>query len=162
MTTRTFAAWVEPIAEQVRSNRAEIARTVAEIAPEDWSKPSPDEGWSYRDLLAHLAGDTGKNVLNVLRSIVAGERVDPALFTDIDSKNARDLEERRQRSIEELRAEITQDGEKILDLLTQLNEGHAELRQDDFPLPLGEALKPFPQHDASHLAQLRAALEETA
>lgn len=159
MTARTFAAWVEPIAAQVSANRAGIARTAREIAPGAWNKASPVENWSYRDLLAHLAGDTDKNVRNVLRSVVAGQPVDPLLFSEIDAKNARDLEQRRTRSIDELVAEIEQDGEAILDLLGRLTREDAERRQADFPLSLGEALKPFPDHDGTHLAQLRVALE---
>lgn len=159
MTERMFVAWVEPIAARVRANRAEIARIAREISPEIWSEPSPDEGWSYQDLLTHVAGDTGKNVQSVLRSVASGQPIDPALFSDIDAKNARDLEQRRTCSVDELIAEIERDGETILDLLSQLNEQHAGLRQADFPASLGEALPPFPDHDATHLAQLRTALE---
>jgi uncharacterized protein (TIGR03083 family) len=153
---------VDPIAERVRANRSEIVRTAREITPEMWSEPSPDEGWSYKDLLTHVAGDTDKNVQNVLRSVVTGQPVDPALFSDIDAKNARDLEQRRTRSVDELIAEIEHDGETILDLLSQLNEEHASLRQENFPVSLGDALPPFPDHDATHLAQLRTALEVKA
>jgi uncharacterized protein (TIGR03083 family) len=152
---------VEPIAEQVRANRRDIVRTAQQVPDADWDRQSPAESWSYRDLLAHLAGDTEKNLLAALRSIVAGEPVSPALFENIDEKNARDLEVRHDRSIQELVAEIEADGVAILDLLTKLREEDAERRQAEFPLALGEALLQFPTHDATHLADLRTALEGT-
>lgn len=159
MTTRTFVPWVQPVADQVRETRTQIARTARSLLPEHWSLPSPLEGWTHRDLLAHLAGDTDKNIQTVLSSVVARQPLDPALFAEVDAKNARDLAERSGRSVEELVAEIEHDRDAILDLLAQLQDEHAGLRQADFPLSLGEALPTFPEHDREHLSQLKTALD---
>jgi hypothetical protein len=55
MTARTFAPWVAPIAEEIRAGRVEVARTARQLLPEHWNLPSPLAGWTYKDLLAHLA-----------------------------------------------------------------------------------------------------------
>ena len=80
MTTRTFAPWVEPIAAQLRESRrgiVEVARTIPEGA---WSRPSHDPGWSYRDLLTHLAvGDW------VCQAVLRAAGVRAATITDIET-----------------------------------------------------------------------------
>ena len=55
MTTRSFAPWVEPIAAELRKLRAEVAKFARSAPPDFWGKPSPNHGWTNKDLLAHLA-----------------------------------------------------------------------------------------------------------
>ena len=157
MTTRTFAPWVEPIAAQLRESRravAEVARAVPEGA---WSRPSPDPGWSYRDLLAHLAfGDWVCQT--VLRAAVGGEPFDMTITTQLDERNAQMIKERTGRSPQELIAEVAAEGEETEELLAQLTEADEERRQEDAPMSLGEYLRFFPTHDRDHVAQLHTAL----
>ena len=157
MTGRTFAPWVEPIAAHLRESRrevAEVARAVPEVA---WGRPSPDPGWSYRDLLAHLAvGDWVCQT--VLRAAVGGEPFDMTITTQLDDRNARMIEERKGRSVQELIAEVAAEGQETQELLGRLDEADEERRQEDAPMSLGEYLRFFPTHDRDHLAQLRTAL----
>ena len=44
MTDRAFASWVEPIAEQLRESRVQIADVARAAPPAAWKKPSPNEG----------------------------------------------------------------------------------------------------------------------
>ncbi len=158
--TRAYASWVEPVAERTSAVRMEFVEVARSIPAGDWDKSSPVAGWTYKDLLAHLAGDTGKNFLSILRAVVARERVDGSLLGSPDDRNARDLEERRGRSVEELIAEIEADTEEHLDLVSRLSETDKDLRQDDIPTSLGEGLTNDPGgHVRRHLAQLRTALE---
>ena len=158
MTTRTFAPWVEPIAAQLSESRravAEVARAVPEVA---WGRASPDPGWSYRDLLAHLAvGDWVCQA--VLRAAVGGEPFDMTITTQLDDRNARMIEEREGRSVQELIAEVGAEGEETQELLGQLSEADEERRQEDAPMSLGEYLRFYPTHDRDHLEQLRTALQ---
>jgi len=106
LTTRTFAAWVEPVARELREGRGEIARTARKFLPEMWTMPSPLEGWTYKDLLAHLA--TGDWVFQtMLRQTLGIENALPAQATleFVNEGNARLLAERKDTSIEELIAE---------------------------------------------------------
>ena len=158
MTSRTFASWVKPIATQLRESRREIAEVARTIPEGAWSRPSPDPGWSYRDLLAHLAaGDWVCQT--VLRAAVGGERFDMTITTQLDDHNARVIEERKGRSVQELIAEVAAEGEGTQELLGQLNEADEERRQEDAPMSLVEFLRFYPTHDRDHLAQLRTALQ---
>ena len=160
ITDRTFASWVEPIAEQIRESRAQVVGVAHQILAELWRLPSPLRGWTNKDLLAHLASSDASDLHIVLRAIITRERVDPALLSEPDARNARNVEERRGRSVEELIAELEADGEETQELLSQLGPGDENLRQDDIPMSLGEGLSNDPGgHDREHLAQLRTALE---
>jgi len=155
---RTFASWVEPVVAQLRESRRQIVELARSIPAEAWSKPSPDEGWTHKDTLTHLA--TGDWVCQtVLRAAVANEPLDMAAFADIDAGNARRLEERAGRTVEELIAEVEAEGAETQELLARLTEADEERRQEDAPMSLGEYLRMFPQHDQGHLADLRTALE---
>ena len=157
---RTFAAWVEPIAGELRATRAAIA-AFARAAPDElWQRPSPLEEWSCRDLLAHLAGDTGKGSLEAMRAAAEGRAPESAPFAaGANVLNARDVEERRGCSVEDIVAEIEADGEVWQDLLSRLEDSDESVRWPGFPWALGEYLRILAEHDRDHLAELRTALE---
>ena len=162
MTTHTFASWVAPIADQLRLGRAEIVRTTSRFLPEIWGLPSPLEGWSYKDLLAHLA--TGDWVCqHILRTVLANEPLDVANITNPDwvtDGNTRFLAERKDRSVEELVAEVEAEGEETQELLAQLTDEHEHRTQEGAPMSLGQYLRDaFPDHDRRHLEELKSALE---
>ena len=162
MMTRTFAPWVAPIAEQLRQSRQEIARTAHRFLPEMWSMPSPLEGWTYKDLFAHLS--TGDWVCQtILRAVIANEPIEVDKVANLDwvnAGNARLLDERAERSAEDLIAEIEVEGEETQDLLTQLSEADESRTQEGAPMSLGQYLRDaFPGHDRDHLAQLKTALD---
>lgn len=161
MTTRTFAAWVEPIAAELRAGRARIVE-VARGAPADaWAKPtSYDEGWTCKDLLAHLAaGDWA--LQSGLRKVIVGEPLRIGDFPDVNETNARNVAERRGRTVEELIAEVEAEGEETQEILAQLGDEHERMTPEDVPTTLGDYLRQFTGHDRAHLADLRAALEGT-
>jgi hypothetical protein len=161
MTTRTFAPWVEPIAAELRLTRHEVVRAATQYLPEFWGWMSPLPGWTYKDLLAHLA--TGDWILQqVLREIIEGRRIDVATVTNLDwvnAGNAQRVEERRGRTPEELMSEVEAESEETQELLSRLREDQEDLKQDDAPMTLGQYLAMFPDHDREHLVQLRVALE---
>ena len=156
---RTFAPWVAPIAAQIREGRGQVIRAAQQMLPEQWRMPSPLPGWSYQDVLAHLAvGDWVCQT--VLRAATANERLDMAAIADLDGTNERYRQERAGRSVEELLVEVEEEGEETQELLSRLTEDDKELRQEDIPMSLGEGLARDPGgHDREHLAQLRQALD---
>ncbi len=163
MTSRAFASWVEPIAANDREARAEFLAVARSAPAELWSRPSPNDGWSCKDLLAHLAGDTGTWFRYIVVTVLEGGRLDPKRVEDIsnaDALNAHDVEERRGRSIGELLAEFEAGGEERQELMSRLTDGHEHLRQGEYPISFGEFLGSNPGgHVREHLAQLRTALE---
>ena len=166
--TQTFAPWVEPIARRDREGRAELLEFARSLPPDAWDRASPVDGWTYRDVLAHLASDTGKWFAHILRAVIGGERLDPARVgpgVDLDPINARGVAERRARSITELIAEIEADGAEHQELLARLTDDHRDTRQAGYPASFAEFLSDNPAgsrggHDREHLAQLRTALEK--
>ena len=160
MTQRTFATWVEPLAAANRESRSELVRVARQVPDAVWPQPSPLPGWSHKDLLAHLAGETEKSFLQILRAVVDRKPVDAALLGEADEKNARDVEARRSRSVEELIVEINADGEELMELLSRLTEEDENLRQEGIPMTLGEDLSNEPGgHHREHTVPLRAAVD---
>jgi hypothetical protein len=164
MTTRTYAAWVEAIAGETLGGAEELLAFARSQPDAFWARPSAVEGWTCRDVLAHLAGDTGKVSRSAMRAAVTGEPFeDPPDFKDGgDARNARDLEERRDRSIAELIEEIAADRREWAVLLSQLRDDDDNTRWEGFPLTLGQYLRICAPHDREHLEHLRAALGDPA
>ncbi len=162
-STRSFAAWVEPIATEFRQARAELVATTRAVPENVWRLPSPNEGWTYNDLLAHIAGDTDKRFLQALRTILARQPVDlAALRAGIDECNARNIQERRGRTINELITEIEADGEETQELLARFTDADEDWQPAGLGTTAGNALRGASPGLVvrEHLAQLRAALEE--
>lgn len=165
MMTRTFAPWVEPTAALLRANLAQVV-TFARVAPtEAWGKASPLDGWTCKDILAHIGKGNDQLFQKLLRTVIAGEAVDTAMFVEVDTdgENKRGVEDRRDQSPEDLIAELEEAGEEIQELLSQLTPEHEQLRQkeplfhlDGFLLGVGKE-----GHDLEHLAQLRTALDSS-
>jgi uncharacterized damage-inducible protein DinB len=166
MTTRTFVSWVQQPAEQLREGRSEIARTARQLLPEHWLLPSPLDGWTYKDLLAHLA--SGDWVFQtMLRQTLGVEKQLPAQATleFVNDGNAKRLAERKDSNVEELITEAEREGETTQELLSGLTDAHDPaavvwLRPNGDPVTLQQWVTGFPQHDPSHLAQLRMALDQ--
>ncbi len=169
MAERTYASWVEPIARRDREGRAALLGYVRSAPADSWEQPSPVDGWSCRDVLAHIAGDTGKWFSHMLHAALDGQQPGPTRVgpdVDFDAINRRDVEERRDLSLAELIAEIEADGEEHEELLSRLTDDHKEFRLAEYMLSLGELLGGNAAgnhggHDREHLAQLREALEVT-
>ena len=160
MVDRAYASWVEPIAAKDRESRTELLELVHRLSPEDWERPSPLEGWTLKDLLAHLAGGTSKNFQTILEAVVGRQPVDPSVLADVDAKNKQDVEDRKDKSIGELVSEIQGEAEAIDLLLARLTEEDKDLRQGNIPMSLGEGLSQDPGgHYRTHLADFKEALK---
>ena len=161
MSARAFAPWVKPIAAQLREGRRQVIDFARSAPKQIWDRPSPLEGWTYKDVLAHLAGGNDQMLQKILRSVVAREQIDASILgLDTDAENARGVRERRPRPVQELIDELEADGEETQDLLSRLGEDDQELRQDSAPISLGQflGLVHAENHDMLHLQELRAAL----
>lgn len=161
MTEKTFATWVEPIARTLAESRAEVVAFARSLPPERWSEPSALPGWTRKDVLAHLAGDTGKVSAAAMRSAVDPEAPHPSYGTNEHELNARDLDARRETPVEDLIAEIESDGETWLELMSRFDED-TDRRWPGFPISLREYLNLMIPHDRDHLAEVRAGLEVRA
>jgi hypothetical protein len=143
----------------MRSARNDVLQFARSAPPDFWHRPSPDEGWTCKDIMSHLAAGTNKQLQAILRSVVTKTRLDPGLFGNVDDVNGREVRERRGRPIATIIDEYEADTSEILELLSQVKEEDKDLRQKDFDTSFGNALPIFARHEHEHLAQLRSATE---
>lgn len=162
---QTFVSWVQGPAKQMRESRIEVRRTAEKFLPELWTMPSPLEGWTYKDLLAHLA--SGEWVFQtMLRDVLGIEKGLPkqATMEYVNDGNAQRLAERSETSVEALITEIETAGETTQELLSGLSDANDPTavvwhRPNGDPVTLEQWITGFPQHDVSHGAQLKTALD---
>lgn len=164
MPEPTFVAWVQPIARRFASTRAEVAQVAGRVPDGAWHHASPAEGWTYRDVLAHLAeGDAGL-LQFALTAVFEGADTDfRPRNAKRDERIAKSLVRGQEVSVEDLIARSLREGEETQRLLAQLRSGDAETllitsRSNPTPMTLREFLTAY-HHDEEHLDQLRPALE---
>jgi len=162
MAERRFARWVEPLASQMRDSRAQVIAFARSAPAGIWAKPSPLEGWTYRDVLAHLAGGNDEMLQKILRAVVSGQPVDPAVLDpDTDGENADGVAERRGWPLERLFEALEADGTEMQELLAGLKESDKDIRPGAASWTLEGLLRVVHEenHDLEHLTQLRAGIE---
>jgi uncharacterized protein (TIGR03083 family) len=162
MSERTFAAWVAPFAAKLRADD-EAVLAFARSLPEDaWSTPTENEGWTVKDLMAHIGKGNDQLFQGLLRQVIAGEKVDTEIFrtVDTDGENMAGVEARKNMSPAELIAEYEDSGEELLGLLSQLTDEHEHLTQDDPPFHFKGFLGAVDKesHSLEHLKQMKAAV----
>jgi hypothetical protein len=158
LSERAFAAWVQPIAQVLDEDRRAVIEFARAAPREHWDQPSVVEGWTRRDILAHLAGGNDQMVQTVLRAVTSNTTIDPALLDpDTEAENARRVAERRSWTIDALIAELERDGDELQSLLGQLRPEHEALKQPGSAFTLGQFLELVrkERHDMEHLAQMK-------
>jgi len=161
MATRQFAAWVGPFAERYRESGAEAVRLARSLSDDELKKPTGNTSWFVRDELVHMAA-SGGDFLTTLGSVLRGDNVDTSVFADIDARNARNLEARRDRSMDEVASELENNDTALQNLLTQLTLEDEARKPAGMPFPLNQLLNGYAQHDPYHLGQIRDALGRRA
>ena len=90
------------------------------MSPADMMKESSDPGWTNRDIVAHLAS-IDQRLRGQINAAVNGTPWNPA--EDVDTFNARMVEERRPWSLEQVRAELDKSRDETLALFNSVDEG---------------------------------------
>ena len=126
---------------------------------DSWAKPSPYPGWTYKDLLAHLA--TGYTIrLLRLRDLVEKGRLGPEPHPD--AANAENIARHRDSSPEAIVEEMVRQRSEVRRLMGLLKPEHLEVRTTVWR-PRGqapregtflEALQRGNEHDLEHAADL--------
>lgn len=126
----------------------------------DWQGGIAGGDWSARDLLAHLAS-TISSLPQVVTSASAARAASgsPAEPFDADRWNASQVRRRRERSPQELRAEVA-DGTATLNAALGGADLSAPAQIGPYAgLPLGEVMEEMLDHQRNHLGQLLSALK---
>jgi uncharacterized protein (TIGR03083 family) len=129
------------------------------VRADDWSRASPNEGWSVHDLLTHLA-TAEAGFLPTLRRMAAGQGGVPADF-DPNRWNAGQLRRRGDVAPDQLRAELEASHRDMLTILDDVEDAALDHRghlssgvdgstEDNFRL--------VAQHKRTHTDDIRAAL----
>jgi hypothetical protein len=165
MTSVRFAAWVEPVASQLRESRREVIEFVRARDAFFWPKPSVVEGWTNHDLLAHIGRGNDQMLQDILRAVVAGREVpNEVLEPDTDAENERRVAERRAWAVQRVISELEEAGAEMQELLAGLRAEHAELHPAGASWTLEGLLQVVlaEDHDREHLDQLRQGLDSEA
>jgi uncharacterized protein (TIGR03083 family) len=136
-----------------------LLETLDRVGPEDWSRTSPNEGWTVRDLLTHLTTSETSFVPS-LRRMAAGQGGVPADF-DPNRWNAGQLRRRGDPDPAQLRSELESSHAEMLSLLEDLDEaaldqtGHLSTGVDG---TTEDNFHVVADHKRTHTADIRAAL----
>jgi len=137
----------------------DLLEVLDRVGPDDWLRPSPNEGWTVRDLLIHLT-TSESGFVGALRRMAAGEGGVPADF-DPDRWNAGQLRRRSEMPVDELQPELAGAHRDMLLLLEGLDDAALDQRghlstgiegtaEDNFRL--------VASHKRDHTNDIRAAL----
>jgi len=155
-----FLPEVEPAVRALSPD--ETLYVMYSVDPVNWERPSPLPGWSYRQLLAHIA--TGDWVLQGhLRHIIEHNEVAP--WPDVDAGNAQRVGDRRLSTEGRLTEEYLSMRHETMRILAQLRPEHLNLRITLPWEPEPERhtvlvyLLGFERHERAHREQLRPAMK---
>jgi uncharacterized protein (TIGR03083 family) len=153
--------------DAIREDLVEAQRALLDVldkvGPDDWLRPSPNEGWTVRDLLTHLT-TAESGFVPTLRRMAAGEGGVPADF-DPNRWNAGQLRRRGDPSPEQLRAELESAHRDMLALVDGLDDsafdhrGHLSSGQEG---STEDNFRLVAFHKRTHTKDIRAAFATTA
>lgn len=154
----TFVPEIQDTFRAMTRYREGFIRAVYSVADDAWDEEaSSAPGWSYKDLLAHVASNDLRAQTR-LRALL-GERDDAELaaLEDEDAWNLREVEKRRSHTFPQLVEELDANRHDTIEILSRLRPEHLSTHM---PLAHGETATPpeyvemFSSHEARHGAQL--------
>jgi uncharacterized protein (TIGR03083 family) len=104
----------------------QLLRVLDHVGPQDWSRTSPNEGWTVRDLLTHLT-TSESGFVPTLRRMADGRGGVPADF-DPNRWNAGQLRRRGEPAPDQLRSELETAHGNMLSLLDSLDDAALDQR----------------------------------
>src|SRR5262252_2630504 len=106
--------------------QSELLGVLDSVEADQWTRPSPNEGWTVRDLLVHLTSSETA-FIQTLRRMATGQGGVPADF-DPNRWNAGQLRRRAEQTPEQLRAELERSYAELLGELDVLDDASLDHR----------------------------------
>ena len=151
----------------IRDDLLEAQRALLDVldtvGPGDWSRPTPNAGWTVRDLLVHLT-TSESGFVPTLRRLAAGEGGVPDDF-DPNRWNAGQLRRRAAMSVDELRPELESAHVAMLALLDDVVDAELDQRghmSSGIDGSLEDNFRLVANHKRAHTGDMRAALSTSA
>lgn len=161
----TEADRLDAVIQSARHNRERFEWFCRQLTAEELVRPIPESHWQVRDYIAHLASiDTWVN--DWFGAMAAGERYiprnDDGSTFDIDSWNDARVEERKDRTVEQLLEEAATHRSRLEETIRRFDSDTLATRFTfrDNKVTLIEYLEQWTLHDPAHALDMLKALPE--
>ena len=150
--------------EKIRASRVETEALLAQLDESHLIKPGVAEGWSVKDLLAHITY-WERDTVEVLEAVKRGEVPTVTGEDQTDARNADAVLRSRAHPVAAVLADYSQTNDELIELVEELPE--EELTDPDrFPwehgLPLWQRIAGESYgHEQAHRDQIRAWMKST-
>lgn len=149
----------ESLRDELAAAHQALRALLDTVRGDAWSLPTPNEGWTVKDTLAHLCtGETGNALIG--RRIIDGE-AKPVEGFDLNRWNQRQVEKRRDKTAEELWQELDTARAETLAFLDGLRLDQLQLRghrTTGDETTLEGVFRQIARHERGHTDDIRAAL----
>ena len=146
------------IIAEIEAARRSLIDLVQNLDAESLALPTCCEGWSVKDILAHLsAGEAG--LLQRARNAANGESTVPAPGFNLNQHNQERIEQRRDWSVTQLVAEMNQNRAETLKFMETVPEEHLDRMGQLGPrqLTAGQIIAHIAHHEIEHAEHIRTA-----
>lgn len=145
--------------DEITVARGEVLGLVSCLGPEQFDRPTANEGWSVKDVLAHLASIEAR-LRSMWQHALEG-RAWPADDSSVDAYNERCVAERRSWTPQAIVGELEQNGRETGSFLERLAPEDLD-RAWDHPtrgsVTIEALVRIVPRHLRAHAEELQAAL----
>jgi uncharacterized protein (TIGR03083 family) len=150
----------ETIKGKLAAERQVLLSFLESLSEGDWTRLTPNEPWTVRDLLAHLVG-AEVSQHGLIRMWLGGNTAMHPEF-DIDRWNAGQLRRRAGRGVPQLLEDLASAHQQTLNLLDSLSEEELALR-GEHPFwgqetSIEQVIRGIYLHDRLHLDDMRQAV----
>jgi uncharacterized protein (TIGR03083 family) len=151
---------IEAAIDALHITHRDLLRTVDSVPDDAWDQPSPEQGWTRRDVLAHVASNELRVHARLRSAVGRADEAELKAINDIDGWNQREVEARRGRSVPDLVDELATHRRETLRLLNAFSSQHLSTPitlADGGTCNVLEYTEMFTHHVSEHAAQLAAA-----
>lgn len=148
---------IEAAIDALHVGHRDFLRAVDSVAGEAWDEPSPDPGWTYRDILAHVVSNELRAQARLRSVLGQADEAELKAINDIDGWNQREVEARRGRSVRELVDELAAQRQETVRLLSSFRSEHLSTPitvADGTTRNVLEYTDMFTRHQSEHAGQL--------